>query len=445
MTRQGHAALAPAIAIRYPVTIEMIGKCLIITENAGALTELCGISVLERLLRTLQRCGFHAATIWATDPDTVGAALARPSPFRDQIAVKVRGRKSGPLRLKAIVDLSPGAAELFMVVYGGIIFDDRLLRLLANQAAAAALIDSAAPETLQQSAPSVQVNGARFCGAAVLNPRWAATQDCSFEESIRKGLAERVITAIDVAVQPTYSPQMRRPFRPFWFPAPPPSEKSLAEQLILCSAQKGAQDLPAWVHAPIENFLIARLCKTSITPNQLTIFCNVVAWTTTILFATGHLAWGLALALIVGVLDGLDGKQARVKIETTSGGKLEHWFDAVFEWSWWIALAYYFQLSGKLAAAFWYLFLLLLAEAIDGVAKGTVLFKTGKLIDELGPFERIVRLFGGRRNVYVWILTVGLLVGAPAKAFIVMAWWEAVTAILHLPRAVWMLLGRGKS
>ena len=207
--------------------------------------------------------------------------------------------------------------------------------------------------------------------------------------------------------------------------------------MLLSSVQKGAPDFPAWVHAPIENFLIARLCKTPITPNQLTLLCNVVAWVTTILFVTGRLFWGIALALIVGVLDGLDGKQARIKVETSKGGKLEHWFDAFFEWSWWTVLAYHFQTSGQLPGAFRYWLLLLLAEVLDGVAKGSVYFTCGKVIDELSPFERMVRLVGGRRNVYVWILTIGLFLGAPGKAFIVMAWLEVATALVHLPRAAW--------
>src|SRR5207247_8162366 len=102
-------------------------------------------------------------------------------------------------------------------------------------------------------------------------------------------------------------------------------------QSAFCSIQykRPPPDIPAWFHAPIETFLVSRLCKTPITPNQLTLFCNVVAWTVTILLATGHLAWGLGLALIVGVLDGLDGKLARLKLETSKAGKLEHFFDVL--------------------------------------------------------------------------------------------------------------------
>src|SRR6266446_682643 len=123
---------------------------------------------------------------------------------------KVRGRESGPLSLKEIVDLSAGAGDLFMVVKGDMIFDDRLLRLLATQTTATALIDSAPPESLQQLIAVPQIDGGWFCGAAVLNKKWAAAQDSLVEESIRKGLAEGAITVVDVAAQPTYSPEMRR-------------------------------------------------------------------------------------------------------------------------------------------------------------------------------------------------------------------------------------------
>ena len=63
------------------------------------------------------------------------------------------------------------------------------------------------------------------------------------------------------------------------------------------------------------------------------------------------------------------------------------------------------------------LLLLLVAEGIDGFAKGSVNFTIGKLIDELKAFERFVRLVGGRRNIYVWILALGLILGTVAGAF----------------------------
>jgi hypothetical protein len=48
-----------------------------------------------------------------------------------------------------------------------------------------------------------------------------------------------------------------------------------------------------------------------------------------------------------------------------------------------------------------------------------------------------LRLVGGQRNIYVWILALGLILGTVAGAFKLIAWWEAVTAAVHL--ALWAL------
>ena len=416
----------------------MIDTCIILIDDSGALVELCGISILERLLRTLQRCEFNRAIILSSRADLAAGEIARPSWARPQIDVTICDGE--PVTVERLVDVTPTPAQLLLVIRGDTVLDARLLRLLATQTKSVALVDRGLPAecALQQlvvDAP--EIAGAKFCGAAVVDYQWLRTQSGLFEDALKRTITAQQIAMIDVAGLPSYSPELRRDIRPCWFPAPSLSRKKLAERLLVRSAQKGAPDLPAWVHGPIENFLIARLCKTPITPNQLTLFTNAVAWTGTILFAAGRLGWGLALALIVGVLDGLDGKQARVKVETTKRGKLEHWFDTLFEWSWWISIAYYLRSSGQLDGAFRYLLLLLVAEAIDALAKGSVLFYLGRLIDELSPFDRFVRLIGGRRNIYVMILAIGFLFGHAAKAFVIMAWWEVLTAAVHVARASW--------
>jgi len=420
---------------------KMVEECVILAEATAALVELHGISVLERLLRTLQRCGFQRATILSSTADVIARKVASsPSWAREQIDVTVRNREPGAVTVEQIVDLWPRRAESLVVLRGDIVFDARLLRVLAAQNQSAVLIDrAAAPVLVELVASAPEMAGAKFCGAAVVDYDWAAARSGSFEENLRRDLATERIAAIDVAAEPAYSREMRRDLRPFWFPAPSPYEKKLAERLLLRSAQKGAPDLPALIHAPIENFLISRLSKSSITPNQLTFFSNVVAWTATILFATGRLGWGLMVALIVGVLDGLDGKQARLKVETTKSGKLEHWFDALFEWSWWIALAYHFQRTGQLTAAFGYLSLLICAEAVAALAKWSVVRFCGRSIDELSNLTRAVRLIGGRRNIYIWILALGIVLGTPGQAFTLVAWWGAVTATVQVPCAAFAL------
>ncbi len=362
-------------------------QVVILANAPGALVKLCGITLLERLLRTLPRLGVREAVVVSETSELIEAELGKDSPPRIEIAVTLT---RGPFP----------ESNLRLTIPADAIWDARLLQLLLAQTEPCRLLDHGRPT-----------------GAVV---------------SRGDALPER---DLEIAEQPTYSLNMRRDLPFLWIPNPTKE----AERRILDGAQKGSQDLPALVHAPIETFLVARLCKTRITPNELTAICNVVAWAATILFAAGHLVAGTLCALAVGVLDGLDGKQARVKVETSETGKLEHWFDTLFELSWAVALAFHFQRSGALPGAYWYLLLLLAAEGVDGLAKLSVIRRYGRLIDELTPLDRKIRLLGGRRNIYIWILAVGLLLGAPATAFVVIAWWEVVTAIIHVARAFWVI------
>jgi phosphatidylglycerophosphate synthase len=415
-------------------------ECVIIADSSGALVTLCGVSILERLLRTLQRSGIKRATVLSNTPKLISDALASSPWPRAQLDIRVCHRSGESATIEEIIDVWPEATPLLLIIRGDSVFDNRLLRLLLIQDSSAALVDSSVPapfESLVASAPNT--NAGKLCGAALLRHEWTLEQSSSFDIAVCGGLEKRTITPVDVAQQPSYDPTLRRKLRPFWFPAPSASNTKFAETFLLESVQKGSLDFPALIHAPIEKFLISHLCKTSITPHQLTIAWIVLAFATTILFALGHLVWGIVLALIVGILDGLDGKQARIKVETSKSGKLEHRFDSLFEVAWPSALAYHFYTVGQLPTAFIYLSMLLLAEALDGIGKAGVYSTSEKLMDEPGRFDRFVRLFGGRRNIYVWVLAVAVILGAPARALIVMAWWEALTAAIDLPHAAWSL------
>src|SRR5438105_9598339 len=423
-------------------------ECVIIADSPGALVELCGISMLERLLRTLQRCGVKRAIVLSSTPKLITEPLVKPSWPRAQLNITVRGRPDGPATLEQIVDVWLEATQPLLVLRGDTVFDSRLLHFLLAQSPAAALVDTAVPPRLGPLvASAADMSRGKFCGAAMLQYDWALAQNGSFDRDVCEGLDHGAVVALDIAVQPFYDPALRRKLRPFWFPAPSASNTKSAEGVLLDSVQKGSLDLPALIHAPIEKFLISHLCKTLITPHQLTIAWIILACVTTILFALGYLIWGIVLALIIGILDGLDGKQARIKVETSESGKLEHRFDSLFEVAWPSALAYHYYTTGQLPGAFIYLSVLLLAEALDGIGKAGVYSSSEKLMKEPGRFDRLVRLLGGRRNIYVWVLAIAVILRVPAKALIVMAWWEALTAAIDLPHAAWSLhlLRRKKS
>jgi hypothetical protein len=137
----------------------MAHECVILAESPASLVELCGISTLERLLRTLQRSGIERATILSSTPGPIAEELARPSWARAQLQLALRTRPSGAVRIEQIVDLWREEAELLLVVPGYFVCDSRLLQLLVSRNESAALVDSAVPRNLSgltDSAPDTK-------------------------------------------------------------------------------------------------------------------------------------------------------------------------------------------------------------------------------------------------------------------------------------------------
>src|SRR5436305_8906112 len=158
----------------------MVNECVILADDPGALVELCGISTLERLLRTLQRCGIERATVLSSTPDPIAKELARPSWPRAELHLTLCTRPAGPVRLEQIVDLWPRSSDaipLLLVIPAGSVFDPRLLRALVSQNAPTVLVDSGVGPRIQAlvgSAPDA--SRVKLCGAALLAYAWASAQ-----------------------------------------------------------------------------------------------------------------------------------------------------------------------------------------------------------------------------------------------------------------------------
>ncbi|MEP6603400.1 MAG: CDP-alcohol phosphatidyltransferase family protein, partial [Spartobacteria bacterium] len=343
---------------------------ILLADSPDCLTELCGITLIERLLRTLQRLGFTRATVVTSNNDIAAEVTKRSWP-----------------RAKVIVDLAeriPETAQPLLIVPANVYCDARLLRALCAKTNSAELRDF-------PSGPRLQ------------------TGDNS---DIRR---EQRIDIVDPAEVDDYIVSMRRHVRPVCiFPA---LDIAQAERMVLDSAQNGTLDLPAQIHAPIETWLVSHLCRTPITPNQITIFTAFLSAMVVFQFATGRLWSGTLLALVIGILDGIDGKLARVKVETTELGQWEHKIDAVLEAAWWLALALHFRTTSELPSALLLFGALLLADVADGFARRSVRRATGRNLDDVSNFDRAFRLVSGRRNIYVWMFASGLLFGVAPQTY----------------------------
>ena len=402
---------------------------IIIADGPEALIELCGVNLLERLLRILQRLGFRRAIVFSETPQIIELELTRRTWASEEIIVQLVSGAIGSVNAKVFLEQIP--SERFLIVPANIYCDRRLLAALCAKDSPAALVDSNPPQFARHLIQNP-------CGPALVTRDFllACSTTAAFFDQLKYKIENRLIDAVDAAATDDYIVRMRRHVRPLCFPAP--RDRGLAERIILDSAQNGTLDLPAYLHAPIETALISVLCKTQITPNQITIAGLIIGFSATAAFATGHVGLGILAGLVFGLVDGLDGKQARVKVETTERGKLEHQLDDLIENSWWAAIAFQLWRSGQFPNAFYFLALLVASLLLDEFAKHRVKIARGRLLDDVMPFDRAFRLIAARRNVYVWILACGFLLGAFPKSYAIICGWAAVSAAVHLARSIWL-------
>lgn len=405
-------------------------EIVIIASAPEATVTLCGVPMLERLLRVLQRIGARKVTVVSSTPEEIRNQVSEPSWARADLTINVEADDNHHIRSNRTRTLLLSCSW----------FDPRLLESLLRQRQPTALVDSKPPPELQPLViQQPRVRNATWCGAAiVVDESLSVSPANALFVTLRTRAEQNQIAVLDVDDVATYVVGMRRHLRPLCFPPPQPAQLARAENLLLDLAQNGTLDIPALVHAPIETWIIRRLCRTSITPIQITLSTACISLCVTMCFATGHLVIGTVLALVVGVLDGLDGKQARVKVETTELGKREHVLDYVLELSWWVALAFHFATTSLARHAYVYFALLVSADLIDQLARRVVKKRVGRNLDDVAPFDRCVRLIGGRRNIYIWMLAVGLLLRIPDKAFIALCCWGGMTAAIHVGRALWI-------
>ena len=416
---------------------------LIVADFPEALTDLCGISLLERMRRIALHLGFREAMILSNSVKAVATHVANESWRRADVSLTFRERTGAKVTVGDILDclaaLKVASDGRILIVFADFYCDERLLRSLADAQTDSALIDSDSPSIIAPlwENSDTHSSGQLLC-VTLLSSEWLSRKNRAgtLAEEVTSDTKTGRIARVDAARQQAYVGSMRRSVRPVFFPAPSRERRPLAERFLRDATQKGVLDFPALVHAPIEKWLVSHLCRTSITPNQITLGTGVLGLGVTLLYACGYLWAGVLLALVIGVLDGIDGKLARLKAQTTKLGKREHDLDYFVEMSWWAALAYHFHATGQIRYAYVIFCAFFVFERLERAAKQTVKRRIGRSLDDFAPLDRFIRIVAGRRNIYTWLFTFFLVIGAPAIGFIWICFWGVASAIIHIFRAL---------
>ena len=428
-------------------------------DKPKALIQLLGLSLIERIILTTKQAGIHEFIIVI---GYLGEKIKVKLGDGERYGVKISyienrewEKGNGVSVLKANELLN----ENFILLMSDHIFDIRILKELSGYSMRNSVVlaidkknrpHPGDTKVLEKEGKIVDIgknikeSNCLDTGIFLCSPRIFSY----LEETVKAGkteLADCIAMAVknrdaevfDIGQIESYASKMRKDIKPWWIDIDTEEDLKRAEQIIIENSSKGASDFMAhYVHKPIENKLVAFISNFNITPNQLTGIVNILAYTVTTLFFWGYLLPASILTFVVGIADGLDGKLARVKLMTSKIGSLEHSFDLLFEFSWFIALGWFLSNSTKstiplILCVFIILFIAFYRHIYDQFRRAM-----GRSLDDSGDFERVFRRFAGRRNLYNIPILVSILLGVPLYSLIFIFFHSGITAIVYSARAI---------
>jgi len=444
-------------------------KCLILAAGKGSrlaargdskpLVSLLGLSLIERIILTAQSCGlreFYVVTGYNGEKlrDFL-EQLSRSRNLKINCVINDEWQKENGLSVLKAKDL---LNENFALLMSDHIFDGRILKELIGDSMKSSVVlavDRRKPllgdtKVLEREGrilgigKSIEKSNCIDTGIFLCSPKIFSY----IEEAVNEGMTElahgiakaaksRDAQVLDITQINSYIPSMRKDVKAFWMDIDSKEDLTKAKNLLIDNACKGRNDLLAtYINKPIENFIVSRLANTQITPNQVTILTNIIAYISTFLFLKGYLLFASLLTFVVSFMDGVDGKLSRVKLSSSNIGKMEHAFDFLFEHSWYIALAIYLSNTFGAIPVLLSTFILL----FDGFSNhcGSAFGKAirSRPLQDYGKIEQLFRKFDGRKNSYIIFILIGVLLNAPFWSLVAIFVWSLVSAIFYSLRAL---------
>jgi hypothetical protein len=318
-----------------------------------------------------------------------------------------------------------------LILEGHALNDRRILEKLVNADSVAAIISP---------------TGLRKAGAAVLSSSEATllerTTAGTVTGFVRKGIQKGEVPALDLTGFDPYLYHLRRVVPPYLLLVEDARQLVEADDVLRRTVHKGVNDFVAkYIHPPLEFGALRFLVDTPVTPNQVTTLSLIISALVIPLFAYGHLLTGLVLAAVKGVLDGIDGKLARlVMLCSKTGDRLDHIGDVIFDALWYLALGWHFSSGDLSSTEAFFTKLLICSYIVERIVPGIFKKMHTYEIYDYGEVDKIARLIGSRINNNVWLMMIGILIGKAQEAFYIISLWMLTTASWHTFRLIYITL-----
>lgn len=209
------------------------------------------------------------------------------------------------------------------------------------------------------------------------------------------------------------------------------------ESLLYGNSYRGITDLITKYLWPKPARYVTNLCANfSVSPNMVTTFGLFLVVSACFLFFNGYYFSGLLAGWLMTFLDTVDGKLARVTIQSSRFGDIyDHAIDLIHPPFWYVywgmsLLAFQPVLGFNLYEMGW---VIVIAYIFGRIIEGVFPFLGGPGVFTWRPFDAWFRLVVARRNPCLVILTLGAMAGRPDWAYIgVVAWLVMSTLVLFI-------------
>jgi phosphatidylglycerophosphate synthase len=374
----------------------------------GAWEIVGGITLVARILYHLEGLGLKKAVFLTEGDKDLSDIKRRPK----NIEIKwVKTKGEIPADLEPLAALS----EHFTYLDASHLVDPRLLR---------ALVSAATPTLLAMDKADTESH--------VIRAAFLSQEDLMlWAEQGSSALARRANFLLPEDIDP-FNPEIRGPLKPYFVEIRTTEDARKATRLLIRSQQKHVMDLPAqYLHPHLANALTALLVRTPVHPNLVSLATASIAFVISWLFWHGYFFPGALLTFLVDVLDGVDGKLARTKLQYSRLGKREDILDYLCQTGYYVSLGFGLRAFSEGNLSLILAGLMIVADTADNIFYTLSGVWYGKSIDLFSSFDGRFRLIAGRRNIYGSMFIIGFAVGFPLQTFAAASFWAVITAAVH--------------
>lgn len=294
---------------------------------------------------------------------------------------------------------------------------------------------------VRQQESCVMTSDAGECVAMVV-PRARGAQCAAL---LAQGLApDDLPRRSSAAIAGSYNDQLRKREPPFLLPLAADRLPAI-EARVFAGSYKGVTDFVTLYLWPRPARAFTRVCANlGIAPNTVTSVSLVLVLLAMWAFWEGQYALGLLAAWGMTFLDTVDGKLARVTLNSSKFGDLyDHLIDLLHPPFWWWAWVVGLGAVGLALPDSSLALTVIVAGYILQRAEEGIFIAWFKMDMHIWQrFDSLFRLVTARRNPNLAILTVAVLCGRPDLGIEMVAVWVAICLVVHALRIVQAAMAR---